>query len=302
MVRQDAPTRQALGELPVRTPQVPQPKQPEVRSPSETKTEEVSTSSSSLTSVYLDEDSPFHVKPRSKVKLFLPCEDDASIDTAKPDPSLELRRNQIDYWNRSVIKRSVALGPRHLRTAEALMDLGSAQLMAQEYTAAIRSYTSAVKIFREKYGDMHLSVARALDKVGLATSMSGTNLDSALETLMGALKIRCELLGNEHVDSVDSFNNLAGAHLNRGEFATAAQLYRVVMRHREQIFGRYHASVGVTAYTLACILDDRLDQGKDALAYFQLAKEIYKALGMVKTPYYIDACARLREHSKLLEI
>ena len=183
------------------------------------------------------------------------------------------------------------------------MNFGHVQFLAQEYHAAGRSYNSALKIFRAKYGNFHLSVARALDKLGLAISMTGANLDSALNKLKVALKIRCELLGPGHVDSVDSLNNLASVHMNRGDFTIATRYYRLVIRYREQIFGRYHASVGVAAYTLACILDDRLESSRDARRYFNMAREIYDAIGLVKSsPYYVDACARLREKCKLLEI
>jgi tetratricopeptide (TPR) repeat protein len=283
--------------------QVPLPeKQAGVRSPSgdtRSTTEDISSSnSSSVSSLYLDDDSPFCVRSRSKAKLFLPCEDEAKV----VDPLIELQKKQIEYWNRLVIRRSVALGARHVRTAEALMDLGNAQLSAKDYLSAIRSYNSALKVFQEKYGNLHLSVARALDKVGLATSMTHTNLDSALSSLTEALKIRCEMLGHDHIDSVDSLNNVAGVHLNRGEYTIAAHYYRVVIRYREHIFGRCHASVGVTAHTLACVLDDRLDQGTDARAYFNMARDIYGALGLAKSHYFVDSCARLKEQTNLFEI
>lgn len=271
----------------------------------ETQTVELSCSSYSSTSISEDDCIQITASlPQEKPKLFLPCEGEA-LDgaTTKVDPAAQLRRKQIDFWTRCVMNRTISLGSRHIRTAEALMELGNAQLTDHDYPAATKTYISALKVFRKIYGDKHLTIARALDKIGLSESMRQENYDFALRALTEGWMIRCELLGSDHIDSVDSLNNIAGVYLNRGEFIIAARHYKVVMASREQIFGGiYHVSVAVTAYTLACILDDQLDQSGEARVYFNLAKHVFESLGKVTSQYYKDTCSRLEKHSNLLDL
>jgi hypothetical protein len=148
-------------------------------------------------------------------------------------------------------------------------------------------------VYQAIHGDYHLSVARALDKLGLAACKTHDNLDLALVALTDALKIRCELLGSDHVDSVDTLNNIAGVRLNMKEFEVAARNYHAVFRYRESIFGRNHASVAVTAYILACILDDVLKRPKEARAFFLISLSVYEALGLDNSPYAVDARRRV---------
>lgn len=272
----------------------------------ETQTVELSNSSYSSTTLISEEDCVVVTAslPQEKPKLFLPCQGEG-LDgaTTKIDPAAQLRQKQIDFWTRCVLNRTVSLGSRHIRTAEALMELGNAQLSDQDYCSATRTFVSALKVFRKVHGDKHLTIARALDKAGLSESMRQENYDFALRALMEAWAIRCEVLGPDHIDSVDSLNNIAGVYLNRGEFTIAARHYKVVMSFRQQIFGGiHHASVAVTAYTLACILDDQLNQSGEAHVYFNLAKHIYESLGMVTSQYYTDTCSRLEKHSSLLDL
>lgn len=269
----------------------------------ESQTEEVSNSSSSSVSMSEGGDSDVVARPQSQPKLFLPCESSDPNPKTKIDPIAQRRKNQIEFWKKCVMNRAVCFGPRHLRTAEALMELGNAELAAQDFAGAGKTFLSALKIFQGIYGDKHLAVARALDKIGLVASMSHSSLDVALNLLTDSWKIRCALLGSDHIDSVDSLNHIAGVCLKRKDFAIAARHYKVVMALRQQIFGGLnHASVAVSAYNLACILDDRLEKCNEAHIYFNLTKHIYESLGLLKSPYYVNACARLEKHPTLLEL
>jgi hypothetical protein len=144
------------------------------------------------------------------------------------------------------------------------------------------------------YGDHHLSVARALDKLGLAACKTHDNLDLAIVALSDALKIRCEMLGANHVDSIDTLNNIAGVRLNMKSFDLAALDYLAVFRHRAHVFGRNHASVAVTSYTLGCILQDRLNFSNDAADFFKMSLQIYESLGIEGSPDIPDIRRRIR--------
>jgi hypothetical protein len=111
--------------------------------------------------------------------------------------------------------------------------------------------------------------------------------------LKDALKIRCELLGPDHVDAVDTLNNIAGVRLNLKQVELAALDYLAVFRYRERIFGRHHASVAVTSYTLACILNDRLAMKDDAREFFLISLCVYDALGLTSSPHAVSTRGRL---------
>lgn len=76
--------------------------------------------------------------------------------------------------------------------------------------------------------DNSLTFARALDKVGLAASMSSSsqkNLEWALLVLKEALHLRLSHLGPHHSDTVDSLNNIAGVFLRMKAWSEAKEAY-----------------------------------------------------------------------------
>lgn len=150
-----------------------------------------------------------------------------------------------------------------------------------------------MKIYQSIYGDYNLATARALDKLGLAACKTKENLDLALVALTDALEIRYTVLGQDHVDSIDTLNNIAGVRLNMKDFEKAAGDYQAVFSYREKIFGRNHASVAVTALKLACILDDVLGRPQEARRFFLIALDIYETLGLKNSPYAVESQRRV---------
>jgi hypothetical protein len=53
------------------------------------------------------------------------------VDVASNLTKTKMWTQQRDYWKNVVLKRSVQLGPKHIRTAEALMELGYAYLLCE---------------------------------------------------------------------------------------------------------------------------------------------------------------------------
>ena len=81
-----------------------------------------------------------------------------------------------------------------LTFSQTLIDLGNMQLRFREHGLALKSFKQAVRIRRKILGDSHLSVGKALDRVGLACARMGS-LDWALVALSEAFKIRFDALG-----------------------------------------------------------------------------------------------------------
>lgn len=120
-----------------------------------------------------------------------------------------------------------------------------------------------------------------------------------MAALTDALKIRCELLGSTHVDAVDTLNNIAGVRLNMAQAELAALDYLAVFRNRVIIFGRNHASVAITCYTLACILSDRLGMAAEGNELFLVSLRIYEALGLRDSQFATKIRERIQMKTSL---
>jgi hypothetical protein len=59
------------------------------------------------------------------------CSAEKEVDVASTLTNTNIWTQQRDYWKNVVLKRTVQLGPKHIRTAEALMDLGHAYLSCE---------------------------------------------------------------------------------------------------------------------------------------------------------------------------
>ena len=218
------------------------------------------------------------------IRLFFTrgSESAASPSTTRQKISPELRKVQHErnYWNRHVSDCIAQYGSVHRQTAEGLMYLGSAHLRCKEYAEATSVFKSARQIFQRLYGDKHLAVAKALDRIGLAScrqSRSDETLDAAAVALNRAFSIRFEVLGARHVDTVDTLNNLAGVHLRKGDLREAKQAYYEVLTVRKAIFGEEHPSVAITSHSLANVYL-KLSKPNQASRYYGRALTIYRDL------------------------
>ena len=141
-------------------------------------------------------------------------------------------------------------------------------------------FKGATRVFRRVNGHLDLSVAKALDKMGLAAcrlNQSKSNLENAFAYLHQALLIRHDVLGPMHVDTIDTLNNLAGVHLHLNEIPEARDAYYEVWMARQAIFGPKHPSVAVTAQALGGVYV-RLANVEEASKYYHSAFEIYQEL------------------------
>jgi hypothetical protein len=169
----------------------------------------------------------------------------------------------------------------------------------QEYVAAGKTFLSALKIITATHGDRHLSVALALDKLGMATCKTNANLKLALAALEDAFQIRRKLLGLEHLDTVDTLHNIASVRLNLKQYDLAAKDYYAVLVHRMEFFGRYHISVAATAFQVAWILETFLHQSGQARELYLFSLHSYQALNLkeesLRVQMVLDCLSHLEE-------
>lgn len=143
-------------------------------------------------------------------------------------------------------------------------------------------FKGATRIYRKIYGGSDLSVALALNNVGMAAcrlSKIRPNLRKALEALNQSLLIRYEILGPFHVDTIDTLNNMAVVYFHLGDLEEACQAYFEVWTMRQAVFGLHHPSVAVTAHALGTVYL-RLSQVDEASNYYYNALDVYRHLNL----------------------
>ena len=92
------------------------------------------------------------------------------------------------------------------------------------------------------------------------------NYYQASEAVSKALNIRENILGKEHPDTAEAYNNLALVYQVRGDYEKALDYCWKALTIREKVLGTEHPSTAATYNDLACIYDDWGDYEK-ALAY-----------------------------------
>jgi tetratricopeptide (TPR) repeat protein len=174
--------------------------------------------------------------------------------------STEETLSEVDFW--------VKVSQDH-ETAESFSNLGIAQMNGNDVDAACRSFTTAAVKFGQQ---SHLGAAKNYNLLGCAACQAN-RLDLAMESLEMSFTLRLQVLGPLHVDTVDTFNNIAGVHYKQHNNFEAARCYREVLTLRQAIFGLNHPSIAVTARDLArtCI---RLDLKEEAQQLYSLAMSI----------------------------
>ena len=213
------------------------------------------------------------------------------------------------YWKSQIAKKQKLHGRIHPQTAKAYYSWGhafmndtdsspdSSSSSSQSLDDACVAFETATQIWKEYYGPKHLSVALALDAHGYAMMMkskkgkSGSSSSSsknkkklllyeAKSLLDEAFAIRYKQLGVWHVDTVETYNKIAGIHLLLGNYQDALSHYEEIYLVRKAIFGSTnHPSVAITAHTLANV-NLKLCRPDDAKKYYDLALQIYNQMNL----------------------
>eukprot|EP00536_Pseudo-nitzschia_multiseries_P014418 jgi/Psemu1/38580/gm1.38580_g len=206
---------------------------------------------------------------------------------------------------------------------ESLFSSGKKTARAKhQYDLAVENLTIAHGMFERHFGSKHLAVGRALDALALAVVRRANHERKTARTadlpslreeflraqtlLEQAFELRVHHLGIWHVDTVETFNKLAGVMLRLGAVRAAANAYREVYEVRYAIYGPGHPSVAIAAHALAncCYwLGLRVDsecerQRKDALKWYGVALEVYEAMGL---PYRHPTVGKLLADRSRLE-
>jgi tetratricopeptide (TPR) repeat protein len=228
-----------------------------------------------------------------------------TTSTLRTPPAPLVATPEQVYWNRIVARRTTQNLPdrttRKSRAAEAFYHLGNAHMRAKDYAQAWTAFQSAKGIWKSLHGPNHLSVAQASDAMGMAmlrSSKTRPDLQLAKKALDMAFTIRYNVLGPWHVDTVDSYNKIAGVHLHLLEYPEARACYEQVFLVRRAIFGPSHPSVAISAHSLANV-HFHLSPMEESLRYYNIALDIYLHRMQLKSDH--PTVARVLRDRKRLE-
>jgi eukaryotic-like serine/threonine-protein kinase len=101
--------------------------------------------------------------------------------------------------------------------------------------------------------------ASMLDTLGNVYRSLG-EFDQASQLLKEALEIRTNRLGDEHLDTAQSYFHLGWVHHDRGEFDKAEQLYRKALTIRKARLGKDDIQVADTMFNLGWLLSHQLPE------------------------------------------
>jgi tetratricopeptide (TPR) repeat protein len=149
---------------------------------------------------------------------------------------------------------TVAKVPTDARLLEAqqAFDEGVRLHNARQYAEAIPLFERALALQEAVFGEMHLEVARCLNKLGTAHHLQG-NYSRAEPLVQRALEIVEAALGENHPEMAAALSNLATLYKAQGNHTRAEPLYQRALAIFEATLGQNHPQVAISPNNLADI-------------------------------------------------
>jgi tetratricopeptide (TPR) repeat protein/tRNA A-37 threonylcarbamoyl transferase component Bud32 len=116
----------------------------------------------------------------------------------------------------------------------------------------------ASKSIEGAFADQPLIEADLRDTIGNAYRNLAKHAD-AERHLRAALELRERVLGPDHPDTLSSVNNLAGLHMDKGDYSAAEPLYQRALAGYEKSLGPDHPHTLTSVNNLAKLLSDKGD-------------------------------------------
>lgn len=202
--------------------------------------------------------------------------------------------------------RKEKLGPWHIDIADALNGVAIARLRLGRLDESLSASLEAVGIAgantsnnksNNNNKERGTGFSEDADSLKLATAMNNLGLvyekmeriDDALLSFKEALKIRLEILGEDHLTVASCVHNMANLYCEKGEYDEAMVAFKQSLRSKEMIYGRYHPSI---ATTLGSIGTCHMWKGEytRAIRYHTKAITIWeKVLGTTSHPNIADS-------------
>lgn len=189
-----------------------------------------------------------------------------------------------DYYNQAESLLSEArdlmaqsLGVAHPEYANCLRSLAVARDDRGEFTAADALYQQALDIHRAARGEMHLDYARTLARQGHMHLTWWK--DYAGSKISRALYIRERLVGQNHLECAESFEDLGRNALNLLDYVKSEELFRRAWEIRRVHQGADHPDTAETRSGLARCLSAAGDHAQERVLQKQTLEITVRARG-----------------------
>ena len=171
--------------------------------------------------------------------------------------------------------RERAFGRRSLEVALSLQSLGQLDYRRGDYSRAADELREALELNRTCAPGTHTDVASVANDLAACLRAGGNEIEAERLHLEALALRRGDADGTLPV--AESLNNLAGIHMDRGEFDQAAQQLEEALEIRTSILGAQHP---LTLQTISNLANARwqLGQREEAHALVQQAADGYRAL------------------------
>ena len=103
-----------------------------------------------------------------------------------------------------------------------------------EHPLAIEAYIITLRIYKQHYGDSHLSVANSLFNLGVSLNAKGSP-EKGLKCFFKALRISKAELGEDHLDVADTYEQMAFCHKTMMNYTEAIEYFEKALNARKHL-------------------------------------------------------------------
>ncbi len=179
--------------------------------------------------------------------------------------------------------QNMHLGNMHADVAKTYCLMGEVQIKRLQYEEAEVCIGKAIDICENTVGKMNLNTALAYRAMGMLQKLlyndnkDKTLYEEAVKNNLLAIEILETIVGTEHDETLNAYNNLANLFRVAGEYDNALDLHKKSLAIKEGILGFYHFSTALEYNNLGIVYHD-LAAYNEALDCFFISLEIKKNL------------------------
>jgi tetratricopeptide (TPR) repeat protein len=155
----------------------------------------------------------------------------------------------LDYYETAQKIREKVLGEYHPDTATTYNYIGAAHRKKYEYEKALKYYKKALRIrwdvdkklseeFNKELIKKSSDTATTYDHIGLVRD-GQIEYNNALRHYKKALRIRKEVLGEQHPDTANTYNNLGKTLCHQCKYEEALESHKRALKIQERVLGNH---------------------------------------------------------------
>ena len=182
----------------------------------------------------------------------------------------------LEWYKKSFEIKTSELSNDESEIALSAFHIGVVYEMQTEYTCAMKMFQKSLKIYEnlsEKEDDDFI-IATLCSHIGVVYEKQ-ENYHHALKWQSKALDIRERCLGDEYLDTADSYHNIATVYYKLKDYDKALEFYLKALRIRESIQGNEHPETGESYKSIADVYN-ALGDFEKSMEMYSIAFEIFE--------------------------